>query len=156
MAARKPPWIAPIGLVNSGFAVKRTWIVPCVSSIASSWKPSSAAAGGAGLRPSITSQKKPLRADMPGLLRGVRRLARLPDVLGGPGARPLERCVLRVGGGRAGRRPQLDQILDDEPVPAEEADPGAVGTLEGDGVPGRDPRELEVGGAQGRAEAIRA
>ena len=49
----------------------------------------------------------------------------LPDLLRGPPLRPGRRYEVGVGRGRIRRRAQLDQVLDLEAVPAEQADPGA-------------------------------
>src|SRR6266536_6672216 len=56
-------------------------------------------------------------------------LAQLPDVLGGPPAAPFELGLCAVGGRGAHRGPELDQVLDREPVPAEQPDPLPVRQL---------------------------
>jgi len=64
------------------------------------------------------------------LVAGIRRLPHLPDVFARERASPLERRVVDVCRVGVLRRPELDQVLDQESVRAEEPDPVAVRELE--------------------------
>ena len=61
MAARNAPSTFPAGLVNACGAVNASSIVPASTSAARNSKPSVAAAGGTGDRPSTPSQNAPDR-----------------------------------------------------------------------------------------------
>src|ERR1019366_1629183 len=62
-----------------------------------------------------------------------------PDVLHRPAPRPVAVDLVAVAARRLRRRAQFEQLLDDQPVLAEQPNPGAVGKLEG----GWFPRLLE-------------
>ena len=75
--------------------------------------------------------------------RSRSRLARHPDLLGGPATGPagveVDERRLRVLRGA-----QLDEVVDDEPVSPETANPLAVGKLEVDALVVLEAIELEV------------
>ena len=70
--------------------------------------------------------------------------AQFPDMLRWPFASPRRRHKVRVGRGRISGRLQLDQIFDEELMPAEQPDPLTVGQLIYNRVPILKAGEAEV------------
>src|SRR6266849_1509977 len=86
-------------------------------------------------------------------VRASTPLARLPDVLGGPAARPGKRDEL-VARRRPLGRAKLDQVLDEESAPVEEANPSAVGKLEVHRVGVLEPADVEVVAPKALADLV--
>src|SRR4051795_7324116 len=91
--------------------------------------------GSAAARGSRAGAARSRRAGAAGRAARSRDLAGAPDLLGGPLSRPLRtgQRVVAVRR-RALRRLDLDQVLDLQPVLAQEADPVAVAEVEVDPV----------------------